>query len=89
MRLSLELGLHHLRRGVPANLTLLYLPPNSPELSSAEGIWVYLRQNWLANSVLGSYDAIVEAYCMAWNRFLDQPDVVRSVTSRARMTINA
>lgn len=73
---------------VPANLTLLYLPPNSPELDLAENIWAYLRQNWLANSVFDSYEAPSRRAAWPGTASSTVP-IVRSVTSRAWMTINA
>ena len=33
---------------VPANLTLIPLPPYSPELNPVERVWEYLRDRWLA-----------------------------------------
>ena len=43
---------------VPANITLLTLPPYSPELNPVENIWrLRLRHNHLANRVFDSYDA--------------------------------
>jgi hypothetical protein len=36
---------------VPENITLLPLPPYSPELNPVENLWQYLRQNNLANRV--------------------------------------
>jgi len=33
---------------VPANITLLPLPPKSPELNPTENVWQYLRDNWLS-----------------------------------------
>ena len=36
---------------VPGNITLLELPPYSPELNPVERVWHYLRSHWLANSV--------------------------------------
>lgn len=36
---------------VPSNITLLPLPPRSPELNSQENIWQFMRQNWLSNRV--------------------------------------
>ena len=39
---------------VPGNITLLALPPYSPELNPVERIWHYLRSHWLANSVFRS-----------------------------------
>ena len=68
---------------IPDNLTLLALPPYSPELNPIENVWQYLRQNFLANRVFADYDAILEACCEAWRAFIATPDVVRSVTTRA------
>ena len=67
---------------VPENITLLTLPPYSPELNPAENIWQYLRQNKLANRIYASYEAIVAACCEAWNSFADTPDLIQSITSR-------
>jgi hypothetical protein len=36
---------------VPDNITLLHLPPYSPELKPVENIWAYLRSNKLSNRV--------------------------------------
>jgi len=36
---------------VPANITLILLPPTCPELNVAENIWQYLRQTYLSNRV--------------------------------------
>lgn len=79
-------GAHAL--AVPDNITLLPLPPYSPELNPIENVWQYLRQNFLSNRVFEDYDAIVDACCKAWCAFIDVPDVVRSVTARewARVT---
>ena len=74
---------------VPENITLLPLPPHSPELNPVENVWQYLRQNWLSLQVWEDYPAIVEACCQAWNHFLARPDVVRSVTTRAWAKVNA
>ena len=73
---------------VPDNLSLLTLPPYSPELNPVENIWQYLRANWFAISVLDSYDAIVDACCAAWNRFANEPNTVTSITSRAWAQVN-
>ena len=67
---------------VPANITLLTLPPYSPELNPVENIWQFLRQNHLANRVFESYDAIVGACCEAWNALIEIPERVASITSR-------
>ena len=32
---------------VPANISLVPLPPKSPELNPTENVWQYLHDNWL------------------------------------------
>jgi transposase len=63
---------------VPGNITLLELPPYSPELNPVERIWHYLRSHWLANSVFPSLAAIMDACEMAWNRFATDHQLIRS-----------
>ncbi len=67
---------------VPDNISLLPLPPYSPELNPVENIWQFLRQNYLANRVYETYDAIVDACCEAWNRLTAAPERIRSTASR-------
>ena len=67
---------------VPANITLVFLPPRSPELNPAENIWQYLRQNHLSNRVFATYDDILEAACQAWNRLIDKPSKITSIGMR-------
>jgi len=42
---------------IPKNVSLVRLPPYSPELNPAEQIWNLLRRNYFANRVFGSLDA--------------------------------
>jgi len=67
---------------VPENITLLPLPPYSPELNPVENVWQYLRQNKLSLTVWNSYNEIVECCCSAWNWLMDMPDTVSSITTR-------
>jgi low affinity Fe/Cu permease len=67
---------------LPENLSLLFLPPKSPELNPVENIWQYLRQTWLANRVFDTYDAILHAGCQAWNNLIALPDVITSIGTR-------
>lgn len=67
---------------VPPNITLMALPPYSPELNPVENVWQFLRQNRLANRVFDNYDTIVDACCEAWNDLLAAPERVASITSR-------
>ena len=47
------------RLELPRNITLLPLPPRSPELNRQENVWQFLRDNWLSNRIFSSYDDIV------------------------------
>lgn len=53
---------------VPSNLTLLPLPPYSPELNSAERIWDYMRSHYLSNRIYRDYDELFNETTAAWNR---------------------
>ena len=52
---------------VPQNITILPLPPRSPELNPVENVWQFLRDNWLSNRVFKGYEDIVAHCCSAWN----------------------
>ena len=67
---------------IPANITLLHLPPYSPELNPVENIWAYPRGNKLAITVFDNDDHIVEACCAAWNFFASDSDAIASITTR-------
>ena len=67
---------------VPDNLTLLPLPPRSPELNPVENVWQFMRDNWLSNRVFSSHDDIVDHCCEAWNKLVDQPWKIMSIGHR-------
>ncbi len=64
------------------NVTMLKLPPYSPELSPAEQVWQYMKQHWLSNRCFVNYEDIVETVCSVLNEFSEQLDLVKSVTAR-------
>jgi len=68
---------------LPDNLSLLPLPPTSPELNPAENIWEFLRQNKLSNLIFEGYEAIVTAACEAWNSLVADPDRITSIGTRS------
>ena len=52
-------GWHRARKlRVPANISLLPLPPYSPELNPVEHIWDELREKWFQNLVFNSIKAV-------------------------------
>jgi transposase len=76
------------RLTVPDNISLLVLPPYAPELNPVENVWQYLRQNFLAHRVFEGYEQIVDACRDAWNRFANNPEIVKSITSRQWGKVN-
>jgi hypothetical protein len=46
---------------VPANVTLLGLPPYSPELNPIENLWHYLRSHHWSNRTYDDWEALKEA----------------------------
>ena len=69
---------------VPANITLMYLPPYSPELNPTERVWAYLRSHYLSNRVYTDYGELFDHCSASWNR-LDEP-TLRSITHTAWIT---
>ncbi len=67
---------------IPDNLSLLPLPPKSPELNPAENVWEFLRQDKLSNLIFQTYDVIVSQACDAWNSLIADPDRIRSIGTR-------
>ncbi len=67
---------------IPDNITLLPLPPRSPELNPVENVWQFMRDNWLSNRIFKSYEDIVALCCEAWNRLIDQPWTIMSIGMR-------
>ena len=67
---------------IPSNITLLSLPPRSPELNPVENIWQFMRDNWLSNRIFKSEDKIVSICSDVWNRLIDQPWKIMSIGRR-------
>lgn len=62
---------------VPPNVTLLFLPPYSPELNPAERLWAWLRSHHLSNRVYADYQELLRATDRAWLAL--DADTIRSV----------
>ena len=67
---------------VPKNLSLMYLPPYSPELNAQENIWQYLRQNFLAGRIFETFSEITDACSNAWNALISETGRIKSIASR-------
>ena len=76
------------RLPIPDNITLLPIPPYSPELNPMENAWDYLRGNKLSHAVWDSYDAIVRACAEAWRFLIGDPERIRSIATRIWACVN-
>ncbi len=63
----------------PANVTLLRLPPYSPELNPIENLWHDLRSHCWSNRIYASYDALFDAAEDSWRTRCLSPQHIRSV----------
>ena len=70
-----QAGWHTSRKlRVPPNISLIFLPPKSPELNPVENLWHYLRSHHWSNRAYSNYDHLSQAACDAWQRVcLDAP----------------
>ena len=64
------------------NLSIIKLPPYSPELNPIEQVWSWLRQHYLANQSFADYNDIVDKVCVAWNRFNESALRITKMCSR-------
>ena len=64
---------------VPPNVTLLYLPPKSPELNPSELPWRECRQKYLSNREFKTEDALWEAVEDAWLKLTAKPQTLKSL----------
>lgn len=73
-------GWHTAKRlQLPENITLLLLPPYSPELNPAELLWRELRRETLSNREYEDEEQLEEAVVVGWNRLTDDPQRLRSL----------
>lgn len=69
---------------VPDRITLLFLPPYSPELMPMERVWQWMRQHDLSNRALENEAAIDQACTDSWNKLT--PERLKSITATAWLT---
>jgi transposase len=62
---------------LPADITVLLLPPYSPELNPVENLWHYLRSHYLSNRTYDDYDALLAAGTDAYRKLTRE--VIRTV----------
>ena len=71
------------RLNVPDNVVLLPLPPYAPELNPVENIWEFLRANFFSHRVWDTYEEVLDACSIAWNKLMQTPERIASITRRS------
>jgi transposase len=75
-----QAGFHAAKqRPIPANITIIPLPPYSPELNPVENLWHYLRSHFWSNRRYEDYDHLRYAACEAWQAVCLEPARLRSI----------
>ena len=66
---------------VPDNISLLFLPPYSPELNPKENLWDEIREKIFKNFALKSMNAVRAKLKQAVLYIERNPKIVKSITS--------
>ena len=64
---------------VPPNITLMELPPYSPELNPVENLWHYLRSHYWSNRAYPNYESLMQAATHAWRQTCLNPETIKTV----------
>ena len=65
------------RLEVPEQMTILLLPPYSPELNPVERVWAFIRSHYMSNRAFAGYDELLSSGSEAWRRLT--PKMIRSI----------
>jgi transposase len=64
---------------IPPNVTVLQLPPYSPELNPMENLWHYLKSHYWSNRAYADYEELEEAAIDAWRSAVLNPQLMQTV----------
>jgi len=67
---------------IPDNITIISLPPYSPELNPVEQLFQQLRKLKLSNACYNSYAEIDKACAEAWNSFIVEKGNIKKLCMR-------
>ena len=68
---------------IPDNITILYIPPYTPEMNPIEQIWTEIRKRGFKNVLFQSLDTVVSKLCDVVNSL--EASTVAHITSRKWM----
>lgn len=63
------------------NVAPIFLPPYSPELNPMEQVWAWIKDHFLSNRVFDNYFDIEKSSCAAWNKFVSNNNLFKSMCS--------
>lgn len=64
---------------IPENITILKMPPRSPELMPVENLWHYEREHYWANRKYADYAALEVAARDGWRAVCLDPEKVKTI----------
>ena len=64
------------------NVSILRIPPYSPELNPCEQVWLFIKDRWLKNRCYKNYNDILDAVTEAWVNFSNDKSRVKSIGTR-------
>jgi hypothetical protein len=64
---------------VPANVTLIHLPPRSPELNPMENLWHWITSHYWSNRVHANYDTMLDSAADALEATFREIENVKSI----------
>ena len=64
---------------VPANVSLIVLPPYSPELNPIENLWHYFRSHYWSNRLYPTWEDLMAAAIAAMDVAMSTPKLIKSV----------
>jgi hypothetical protein len=70
---------------VPENISLVRLPPYSPELNPTEHLWDEMREKGFASRVFESLGAVIAQAAQGLKRMKDHPNILQSIIGRNRI----
>jgi len=72
----------------PANVTLILLPPKSPELNPVENLWHYLRSHYWSNRLYPTWEDLKQAAVAARLSVCLVPELIKSLCADTAMRAN-
>jgi transposase len=75
-----QAGFHtSLKLKIPGNVTIVKLPPYSPELNPVENLWHYLKSHDWSNNFYRNYEALEEKAMQSWRRVVMNDSLMKTV----------